>query len=713
MRPGAASTLRKTTTLLLAALFFSALAAPSPAGAATRRTPTLAPSNTVVDGPSADIDSLGGLAVGRDGSGGLVYLKHIGATAHVFVSTLVNGSFQPPVQTDAGLPGASSQPVIAATNGGQLVIAFINGGKLYGVTRVNALTGFSAPLLLAGGASNPAISMSPFGKAYVAFTAAGQGGHDVRSAYYFAGAWGVESAPLDANPADDAGTGGGRPDVVTSGDGTAIVVWGENGHVYSRRVLGTSPSIVDEQADPPSVEGWNEVSASDPAVSSGGDSSYAAVAFDETVANGSQEQTRVLVNRLVASEYVGVSAADGLSPINGADAGQPNVVVNEYGSGFVTADNIESDNLFATTLGNSEVPISTSQVNTEFQQTQPDAAIGVAGTVSTLIAWQQDPGSSTVPEIRMRYASDGVTLNPEEVVSSPTLGPTEAGQGLFAGGDLAGDSAIAWVQGTGGQTRIVTAQLFQAPGGMTPAKSSRYTNSVYPIFSWSPASELWGPPSYVVKTGGVVVATTTSDSVRSSLPLSQGRHVWQVTAVNRAGLTNISRTATVFVDSIPPRVTIKHSGAKKVGSPLRLRLSYTDTPRGMGASVASGVASVQVKWGDGKSTKIRVGDHTAAHLYRRRGRFTVTVTLKDKAGNNTVKKVRIKVGGGSGKSHGRRRSHTVRHGRTSVRGALAGTGSLTGTTGAGAAPTSATGTTQTNPSQTGTAQTSTTPGPPG
>ena len=75
----------------------------------------LAPSNTVVDGPGAAIDSLGGLAVGRDGSGGLVYLKNIGATAHVFVSTLVNGSFQPPVQMDAGLPGASSQPVIAAT----------------------------------------------------------------------------------------------------------------------------------------------------------------------------------------------------------------------------------------------------------------------------------------------------------------------------------------------------------------------------------------------------------------------------------------------------------------------------------------------------------------------------------------------------------------------------------------------------------------------
>ena len=98
--------------------------------------------------------------------------------------------------------------------------------------------------------------MSTFGKAYLAFTAVGDGGHDVRTAYYFQGQWALGTGPLDANPAAaDAGLGSGRPDVATAGDGTAIVVWGESGHVYARRVLGTSPSIVFEQADPPSIGG--------------------------------------------------------------------------------------------------------------------------------------------------------------------------------------------------------------------------------------------------------------------------------------------------------------------------------------------------------------------------------------------------------------------------------------------------------------------------
>ncbi len=127
--------------------------------------------------------------------------------------------------------------------------------------------------------------MSPFGKAYVAFTAAaGRGNDDVRTAYYFEGQWAIGSGPLDVSEGHNAGAGAGRPDVVTAGDGTAIVAWGESGHIYTRRVLGISPSTVYEQADPSSFAGWSEVTADDPQVSAGGDSSYATVAFREELA---------------------------------------------------------------------------------------------------------------------------------------------------------------------------------------------------------------------------------------------------------------------------------------------------------------------------------------------------------------------------------------------------------------------------------------------
>src|SRR5205807_3468852 len=106
---------------------------------------------------------------------------------------------------------------------------------------------YSGPQALAAGASNPAVGISIHGKGYLAFTASGAGGHDVRAAYYNAGQWALESAPLDAAPGDDAGTGAGRPRVTAAGDGVGIAVWGEAGHVYSRRVWATSPSVVFEQ----------------------------------------------------------------------------------------------------------------------------------------------------------------------------------------------------------------------------------------------------------------------------------------------------------------------------------------------------------------------------------------------------------------------------------------------------------------------------------
>jgi len=152
----------------------------------------------------------------------------------------------PPAQVDAGFAGPSSQPVIAAGNGGTLLVAFVNSGGLYVVDRLNATSGYQGPQLIAGGAAtSPSIQMSNFGKAYLAFAAGG----NIRAAYYSGGQWQLISAPLNGIPNDDAGSGTGRRVVATAGDGIATVVWGEQGHVFARRVWYTSPSVVFAQDD--------------------------------------------------------------------------------------------------------------------------------------------------------------------------------------------------------------------------------------------------------------------------------------------------------------------------------------------------------------------------------------------------------------------------------------------------------------------------------
>ena len=619
---------------------------PGLAGAARPRAPALAPADTVVDGPSSEIRSLNGLSVSRDGSGALVYTKTVGAVAHVFLSRLAGGTFQAPVQVDAGLVGPSSQPVVAAGQNGLVLVAFVNAGTLYVAQALSGASPLSAPAPLFTGAANPSISISNFGKAYLAFTnTAGAGGGDVRAAYFFQGQWALEASALDAVAGDAAGVGTGRPDVAASGDGVGIVAWGEAGHIFTRRVTATRPSTVTEQADPPSLDGWSETSAGLPSIGTGGDSTFGAVAFQETLSNGSATQSRVLVNRLQASMFAGASAVDGASTGGPEGADQPQMTITEYGAGFITSETDGTHELFATPLGQGENRGSVERVDSLVNEDAADAVPATAGLTSNLIAWQQTPGVAGPAEIRVRYAADGADLGDEQVVSSPSLGATNADDGLVAAGDVAGDGAVAWVQGSGASTAIVAAQLFKAPGGFVPSNSFRYVTTASPLLYWSPSNELWGALTYALHIGGVPVGQTTATQMVVPAPLTNGRHSYLISATNLAGVTTNGPAATVFVDTVAPRATWKLSGSSIVNTREQLRVSYTDPPpRGLPRSAASGVATVYVKWGDG-SPRARIRRTTASHVYRRIRSDTITITLIDRAGNTTriVHKLKIKA----------------------------------------------------------------------
>ena len=592
-----------------------------------------------IDGPSADIVGLSGFSVARDGSGGLVYLKNVGGLQKVFVSRLVGGLFETPEEIDASLPGSSSQPVIAAGNGGVLLIAFINSGSLYVVDRPSTTSPYVTPQVLFGGASNLQIQMSNFGKAYLAFTAAGAGGHDVRAAYYYNGRWSLESSALDALASDDAGTGTGRPAVAAAGDGVGIVVWGEAGHIYARRLWGTSPSVAFQQADVPALGGWSEVSADQPSVGGGGDSSYVDVVFHEVLSNGAVDQSRVLMNRLQGAVFDGITQPDGTSTPGAEGAEQSQIADSEYGRGIVTSERDASHQLWAALLGNNGVTKGVLRVDSLQNSTAPDATAGMDGLNSGFVAWQQNPGAFGTPEIRARYY-DGSTLGPEQVLSSPGQGPTNANSGLATAGDVAGDAAVAWVQGSGSGTRIVAAQLYQPPGGLPPLTPLQYARTVRPRLDWSAPRQAWGPIRYVLSVNHVPLAQTTATALTVPTPLSQGKHTWDVTAINPAGLATTARAGTVWVDTVAPSVQFKLTGRERTGSVLHIYVSYTDSPPPVPRAAASGVSSVVVKWGDGTSYHIK---HGKFHIYKRAGRYKLTVTVKDRAGNTTTLVRQLKI----------------------------------------------------------------------
>jgi hypothetical protein len=658
----------RATLALLCVLGAGAAGAAGAAPAAAQQ--PVAGSPQVIDGPSPDIVRPAGIgmSIARDGTGGLVYLKQVGGVQHVFVSVL-QGSFQAPVQVDAGL-GASSQPVIAAGNGGVLLVAFVSGNTLYVADRSGPTASFGAPIGLAAGATNPAISMTNLGKAYLAFTSASGGGNAVSSAYYYNGVWALATAPLSVSATDGAGTGAGRPAVAAAGDGVGVVAWGEAGHIFARRVWGVTPSLATEQADA-TLPGCSEVSADEPAVGAEGNSSFADVAFHEVLACGSAQQSRVLMNRLQGSTFLGLTQPDGLAGSTSDGADDPQITMGEYGHGWVTSFRTSANDLIATALGDDGVSWGTTKVNSLAELSAPDGVPATAGLFSNLIAWQQNPGSSGEPEIHVRYAPAGGTLGPEIVASSSAQGPTDASSGLAAAGDVQGDSAIAWVQGAPGATQIVVDQLYQPPAPFGALGGRRYVITAQPQLSWSQSREPWGSVTYTITLDGVQLGKTNATTLVAPTPLADGPHAWSVTATNAVGQTAQTGAATVFVDTVPPLATLTlygtTRGAGQIGKQLHTFLAYVDEPPpGEPAANASGVATAVLNWGDGTVVRLHQGWHRNFHAYARPGTYTITATVVDRAGNlvNAVIRVKIKPKPKpKPKPKHKKHAHRLRHGK--------------------------------------------------
>ena len=590
--------------------------------------------------------SLGGLEIARDGSGALVFSETVSGVSHVFASRLLGGTFQPPAELDAGLPGASSQPVVTGTSNGVAQVAFINGGNLYVTGTSSPATGWSAPQALASGAADPAISMNTYGEAYLAFTATAGGGFDVDVEYFNGSTWSAASPEaVNATPGDAAGTGAGRPVIAAAGDGVAVVAWGENGHVYSRRVWGTQTSVELERLDPATWGGWSEVAADSPSVGVGGDSSYSDIAFREQLASGGQTQSRVLLTRLVAENTQSPVAIDGLTTPGSDSADQPVVAMNEYGRGFATVATESTDYVLATTLTTNGGAGSHSVIgsgvlapytipNGLVLPPAPFAVPASAGLISTLIAWQQSPpvGGS---QIVVRYAQDGSDLAPAQAV--PGSVGSNAAAGLAAGGDVNGDAAVAWVQGSSALETVDVAQLYQPPSAPTASAGVVYTRLIHPALTWSASHDVWGPLTYSVTLDGAVLGQTTGTSIAVPATLVDGPHVWQVKVTNPAGLSATSGRATTYVDTQPPRMRIVLSGVARAGRPVTLRLATSDpaNPSETG-SQASGVASVTVRWGLRGTPTSETRVRAIRHVFTSPGLDRVTVTVTDRAGNATT-----------------------------------------------------------------------------
>jgi hypothetical protein len=582
-----------------------------------------------IDGP---VTALGDLDVARDGTGAVAYVKPLGGVDHIFVSRLDGGAWQAPEQLDVGLPGPGSQPVVAAGDGGRVDVAFVSGGALYTMVKPASGQPYTPPQLVTGAAVNPSIDLSINDVAYVSFTVpnAGGGGDVVvarkdRKSTTF----NVIPASLDIDPARQAGIGGGRSKVAVAADGVALVVWGEAGRVFARRVfegrLSAAPQDATLDAAGPAPGGAADV----PDVDVQDDSSFAWVVYRETFFDAAGGHQRAVARRLVGSQFDPGVLVDGIGGLPSADSisGPPRVDIDGRGDGYAATAGtgtaygaVLKDKTF-----NPGVPLGA----TVGSLGRPVAATDENG--DGLVAWQNADQTIHARAYTARRASRVVqTPQPDAALSAVAAGgPSDALDGLEAAADRAGDIAVAFVQGPPGLRGIRVASFDRAPGAFRLSSGTSYRNASATPLKWTQSFELWGPLTYSVEVDGRIAGQTNVNAL--ALPgLPDGVHRWRVIATDRRGQVTATPTRILRQDATPPRARVTVSGTRRRGQAVKVRVRPTDAnPAGR---PASGVGRVQIAWGDGSRTSARRG----THRYRRGGKLTLRVSVRDRADNVVV-----------------------------------------------------------------------------
>ena len=563
--------------------------------------------------PAQTIDGnvvqVGGIDLARDGTGAVAYLRVDGDGPHVFVSRLFAGAWQPPVRVDPGIAPASDVKV-AVGEGNRIAVAWVSAGNVLGASTPvsNTPAPFTAPALIGGpAASSVDVDLGVNDAAYAVW----QQGGDVRAARLQDAAWTGLAAPVDINPALEAGTGAMRPRVAVSAEGYAVVTWGESAdlrRVYARRLTGLNLSSYPQQVSQ-DADGGN---ADSPDIDIEDDGSFAWVAYRQDTPTGSHTFSR----RLVGSQFEPRSAIDG-----GVLSSEPRIDMNGKGAGEAVAQ--APDGTVLGSLLDRDVFETTFPVGAGAMPPKPEVASTDRGDLA--IAWRgAGDARGRIKPYRKAFLGD-------TQLSNPALGPV-VDPGVFIGGDRVGDFSVAFVQEAAGVRALSVASYDDPPGAPYIGKDQALKSTTRPEFKWRPGLDLWGEQSYRVYVDGVPVGQTKGASLVPAVPLKTGRHTWQVEAVDIHGQTSRSRARTLKIDATAPALKVTVSGKRQRGQTLKIRLSVRDVG-------GSGLDHTTIDFGDKSAT---TASRTVSHRYRA-GKFTLKVVAVDKSGNVARKEVKLRI----------------------------------------------------------------------
>lgn len=649
---------------LLAALVAAGTVA-APAGAVISATST-------IDGPTPDIVDLGNVAMAEDGTGGVVYRKRVDGKAHVFAARLLGGVWSKPQRLDIGQIYESSWPVIAAGNGGRLVVVwthpFATGiDRLYFSALDPGASRFQRPQVLdpnvgVAAYTYPALAMNRGGQALLAYrvvtndqpSAALPVGYvdgEIRLARYNGSLFSLSGAVVDRDPAQPqrAPDSLNGPKVGIALDGSGVVAWQEPDddfydRIWLRRVFSGSTSIV--QIASPATDGdaplRSDADAFSLAMTEFGAVALAVRQQPPGEQQGSFTRPRIYLNRIPeqfddkAFAFTGTQAIDGAGADGpeGGPLGVPSVGVSGDGT-YAAAYGLGGKSLLVEGNVSPAAPVMLGEAE---YAVGGDPLVSRARSGALVAAWRLEVDGAGGVGVLAR-GSDGTPLR--RLLSAETGGGVSV---LRLGASSFGDAAVAFLQGEGSGTTINGALVDAPPGAFAVSTPPTWTRAPSVELQWdaSPSGVTGVQYAVLVDDEEVASGLTTVRYPLSTEKTGDGAHAIKVIAEDGAGQETDSTTADLLIDRTAPRVTVAVNRARR-----EVRVRVRDGAKNETAGLASG--ATVVSWGEaeGESPKARQaqsrGTAAVSRRYRTRGTFVIRVRVADEAGNRRTIRRKVKL----------------------------------------------------------------------
>lgn len=645
-----------------------------------------------VDGPASSILEFGGVAMAKDGSGGVTYVKSVGGVRHVFACRFVEGRWSPPVQVDWDQPYPASQPRIAAGPKGELLVlwvtqvATVHGKVRYGLfsARLGHGAAAFAPSLLVdpnvgeGIGVAPSVSATAPGQAIVAYRAItydfnpnefstavqlrpGDVMADIRLARLKGDRWsriGAVNRNAEASMRPPSPTDG--PQVATADNGEAAVAWQEPdqtgaARIWLRRVFGTTPGPPLE-ASPTSWEGKPVTADADALSLAVSPLAQVRVAFRIAATSGSPLSGRLLLNTLPKSSALGAAALTGAQLADGGPApgevGPPSVAASDEGGvegsmrlGFVAGSQPRQIGVDA---AGSLSAVPTPAVPAA--QPGGGAVTAIDPEGGGLVAYPAlDPVGRPAVAVRQEYPSGAAQTG---ILFGAQGGPVSD---LAIGRSGRGDGLIAFLQGEPGHYEVVAERASAPPASFEVEAPSGWVKPAKAMLRWQAAGSAVGEVRYSVLVAGRTIKAGLRRLRFHPRPAQTGSGIRPVRVLATDGLGQqlLSRAVKLRVDGERPIVGVKVRRGRgvvalrvvDVDSGLRVKrckVRFGDGTKPLRLHRARGHGRKRRRSGHGGRGR-RPAAYALSHAYAHGGRYRVVVRATDRVGNRIVRRFDVRV----------------------------------------------------------------------